>query len=265
MASAQSVVQAKALADRHTPYNPIILTNVWDVPTAKAAAKHPECRAIATASYAIAATIGVADEHLSLEANLAAIARIARVALKANKPLTVDLQSGYGDQLEHAVRSVIGLGAVGCNLEDVDTATGQLYPMPTAMSRVQRAKAAAAQAGLQDFVVNARTDILLKGGTTDDAVVRGRAYLAAGATTVFVWGGPQRGGMTKVEVYKVTKGLGGKVSVKMNLKPGSLTVRDLKEIGVARISCGPELWRASMLAFDNAVNAVFRGANSYAQ
>lgn len=43
--------------------------------------------------------------------------------------------------------------------------------------------------------------------------------------------------------------LGGMINVKMNLREGFLGVEEIRDLGVARISVGPELWRAAMKAF----------------
>ena len=259
MAPSHLEARAKEFSALHVAHDPLIVTNVWDVATASAAAEREDCKALATASYAIAATLGVEDDDLTLEDNLAVAARIAKVADHIGKPLTVDLQSGYGDRLEEAVRRLVEIGVVGCNLEDKDTDSENLYEPQEAAGRVLRVRAAAEEAGCSEFVVNARTDVLLMGGTVEDAIERGRAYLAAGAMTIFVWGGSRRGGMTRAEVEKVTAGLNGRVSVKMNLRqqdPESLTATQLAEIGVARISCGPGLWHAAMAAFRREVDEV---------
>ena len=64
---------------------------------------------------------------------------IAAIARKANKPLTIDLQDGYGDRLEEAIRSVIALGAVGINLEDSNqTTTEEMMDVETAVGRIKR-------------------------------------------------------------------------------------------------------------------------------
>lgn len=256
MATSDLVAQAEKLASLHIPHKPLVLTNVWDAATAKVAAAHPSCAAIATASYAVAASAGIEDDGLTLEQNLAAVDGVAAEARRHAKPLTVDMQSGYGDRLEEAVRKLLQRGVVGCNLEDRDTTTGKMYPLEEAARRVERVLAAAKDLGVPGFVVNARTDVLVTGGPVDEAIERGRAYLNAGATTVFVWGGPKRGGMKREEVVKITEALGGRVSVRLCLGDEDLTIQDLAEIGVARISCGPELWRKAMEAFEHEMNGI---------
>ncbi|CAG8200594.1 unnamed protein product [Penicillium olsonii] len=240
---------AKTFRALHQPGNPVLLTNVYDAATAATIASLPTAPAVATASYAIAASIGIDDNALTKSQNLTAIAAIASAIRATNplKPLTVDLQDGYGDTAELAdtVRKVIALGAVGCNIEDTD-ATGALRSLDEAVERVQMAVRTAAEAGVPDFVVNARTDVLA-GGTVDQAIERGKAFLGAGACTVFVWG-PGGRGVSADEVKMLVAAL-GMVNVKMNLKEGFLGVQEIRELGVARISVGPELWRTAMEAF----------------
>jgi 2-methylisocitrate lyase-like PEP mutase family enzyme len=249
----------------HIPGEPLVLTNVYDGATASIIAEHPSTKAIATASYAVAASQGIADEKLTLFQNLAAVRSIAAV-LKADGgglpriPLTVDIQDGYED-VATTIREIIALGAVGCNLEDFDNANNRLRPMSQAVERIQLAMQAAREAGVPDFAINARTDVLLKhdgqnGGSIEEAIERGRAYLEAGACTVFVWGGSARGGVSKEEVQRLVEAFDGRLNVKMNLQEGYLTVPELKEIGVARISLGPELYRAAMTAFKEKADAV---------
>jgi 2-methylisocitrate lyase-like PEP mutase family enzyme len=239
-------VQLRSL---HVPGKPIVLTNVYDAHTAKFVASNPSCPAIATASYAIAAVHGLEDDALDLETHLAAIRRIAPVALANNKPLTVDLQDGYGDRLEEAVEAIIGLGASGCNLEDRDNVTGKLYPLDEAVSRVRRVLDTAKRLGVPNFALNARSDAVFLNSDVDDAIARGKAYLEAGATTAFVWGGPFRGGLSRDEVVRLVEALGGRLNV--IARDGGLTIQELADIGVARISIGPRLWRAANAAFEN--------------
>jgi 2-methylisocitrate lyase-like PEP mutase family enzyme len=240
----------------HIPGKPLILTNVWDAASAKVAASHPSCAAIATASYAIAASAGVQDDDLTLEQNLAAIEGIAAVTREYGKPLTVDMQSGYGDRLEEAVRKLFEKGVAGCNLEDRNAATGEMYPVEEAVQRVKRTWAIAEELGVPELVINARTDILYAGGTVQEVIERGRAYLDAGATTIFAWGGPKRGGMTREEVVEITRALGGRVSVMLLLGDQYLTVKNLTEIGVARMGFGPQLWLKAMKAFEQEMNGI---------
>jgi 2-methylisocitrate lyase-like PEP mutase family enzyme len=240
----------------HISGDPIVLCNVWDAITANAVTRVPGIKAIATASYSIAAAQGLGDNDLSLEQNLSAIKYIAPIAAKANLPLTVDLQDGYKDIAE-TVSAVIKLGAVGCNIEDANNATHGLRSKDEASMRIKMAVQAATAAGVPDFCVNARTDVIGHGGSIKDAIDRAKAYLDAGACTAFLWGGGVRG-LTTAEVEELVDALNGRLSVMMALAPGKLTMSELKEIGVARISVGPALQFKVAAAFENAATDMFR-------
>ncbi|KAF2487572.1 phosphoenolpyruvate phosphomutase-domain-containing protein [Neohortaea acidophila] len=250
--------KARKLRALCKPGDPLVLTNVWDPPTAKIVSQHPRTQAVATASYALAAVIGIEDDDLSLEDNLAAVRRIAAVLQDSEIPLSADMQDGYGDVAE-TVKQFIAAGAVGGNLEDVDNAVGELRGVSDAVSRVVRAREGAREAGVPDFCINARTDVLRFGGNIGDAIARGRAYLQAGATTVYVWGGPKGRGVSREEIWELVKGLGGMINVKMNLRPGFLTRKELAELGVARISIGPELYARAMDGFKGALEKAVDG------
>lgn len=240
--------RAKLLRSFHRPGRPVVFTNVYDVPTAEMVATHPATEAIATTSFAIAAVNGYDDDDFDLDTNIASLQRIIPVTLKYEKPITVDLQDGYGDQLEYAVKSIIALGASGCNIEDRDNNTGCMLPLDEAVDRIRRAICAAKEAGVPSFVVNARTDAVFKNNDIDDAIVRGKAYLDAGATTILVWGGLKRGLATR-EVVQLCHAFKGRLNVIARLDSDGLSVRELAEIGVARISIGPALWRHAMDSF----------------
>ena len=87
----------------------------------------------------------------------------------------------------------------------------------------------------------------------EEAIERGRAFLKAGASTVFVWGGSSDRGLRGEEIARLVEGLGGMVNVKMNLRPGFLNAGELAQLGVARISVGPELYLKAMAGFNAAL------------
>ncbi|KAF2743380.1 PEP phosphonomutase-like protein [Sporormia fimetaria CBS 119925] len=244
---------ALTLKSLHQPGTPLLLTNIWSALSATAIAPLPQTRAMATASAAVASSYNLTDDDLTLELNLQAVRLIAPIAQAHGKPLTVDFQDGYGDRLEEGIRELIAAGAVGCNLEDwgreVEGAEGKggLYEIERACERIRRVLATAREMGVPDFVVNARTDALLAGCSIDEAIARGKAYLDAGAHNVFIWGGSKRGGMSGEEVKKAVEGLDGQLNVSLKLGvEGALSVKELGEMGVARISVGPRLLMRAM-------------------
>lgn len=228
----------------HIPGTPLLLTNVWDTISTRSIAPLPSCKALATASYAIALAANTTDDALTYEQNLNGIRAIAKVAHEYDKPLTADIQDGYGDRLEEAIGALLDLGVAGCNLEDYDNANGRMYAEDEAAARVERTMAVARERGEGDFVVNARCDSLHHGGDLEEVIRRGKAYLKAGATAVFVWGGKR--GVSEGEVRELVEAFEGRLSVKLDFE--GLSVRQLAEIGVARVSVGPSMQTRMMKA-----------------
>ena len=232
---------AQTLKSLHQrPHKPLVLTNVYDILSARAVAELPSCEALATASYAVAKAGGTTDDDLTLDVNLAAVRGISSVAREFNKPLTVDLQDGYGPKLEEAVESLMEYGVTGINLEDYDQSAKKLYDTDTAVNRIRRSLEVARKHNVPDFVVNARCDVLVQGGELAEVLDRGKRYIEAGATTVFVWGGSSRG-VSRAEVERMVEAFEGRLNVLLKSSDDGLAIKQLAEIGVARISVGPTL------------------------
>jgi 2-methylisocitrate lyase-like PEP mutase family enzyme len=176
-----------------------------------------------------------------------------RIAAAVDLPVTADLEGGYGDAPE-TVRRAIGLGMVGANIED------QMKPLPEAARQVEQVVAVAAEEGVPDFVLNARTDAFLRAGDRDpadvlaDAVERGRAFLDAGAPVVFV-----PGKLDDEQVSTLVEAFGAQRLTVIGV-PGSLPLARLEELGVARISFGPNPQRVALTALQELVESVHAGA-----
>ena len=111
--------KAEELRQLHSAAELLVLVNVWDVASARVVAGAPGCRAIATASWSIAAALGFRDgEQLARDDMLAAVGRIAAAV---DQPVTADLEAGFGAspaEVAQTIAAAIEAGAVGCNLED---------------------------------------------------------------------------------------------------------------------------------------------------
>src|SRR5438132_7671099 len=99
----------------HIPGTPLLLFNIWDAGSAKAVAA-AGAKAIATSSWSVANANGFSDgEQIPLAL---AIENLRRIVQATALPVTVDLESGYGDTPEATAETVglaIEAGAVGCN------------------------------------------------------------------------------------------------------------------------------------------------------
>lgn len=135
---------------------------------------------------------------------------------------------------------------MGANLEDSyrDDDDGTVMEEEVAVERVRRALGAAVDVGVPDFVLNARSDTFLSGrGDLDETVRRGRRYLEAGATTVFVFW-PAGVEMVEADVKRVIDGLDKRANIQprnaSQVQTKALTSRDIARLGAARVSVGPQ-------------------------
>ena len=249
MAAMTPAEMSAELRRLHLDPDILVLVNVWDVITARVVADLPGCRALATASGSIAAAYGYPDgEQVPRDLMLEAIGRIAAAV---DLPVSADLEAGYGDPGD-TVRRAIAAGAVGGNLED------EMRPLSAAVAAVEAAVAAGELEGVP-FILNARTDAYLRAGDRDPAVVledaieRGRAFLDAGATCVFV-----PGPLDATTVGRLVEGIGDRRVSVIGL-PGSLSGAEFAALGVARISYGPWTQRLALTALADAGAAMLAG------
>jgi 2-methylisocitrate lyase-like PEP mutase family enzyme len=246
--------KAEELRRLHAAPEPLVLVNVWDAASARVVAAAPGCRALATASWAIAAARGVADgEVLTRETMLDAVGVVARAT---ELPVTADLERGYGDA-RMTIEGALEAGAVGCNLEDSD-ANGGLWPSEEHAAVVAAARAASDAAGIP-LVINARTDVYLTGEIPPEerlvaALERGAAYLDAGADCIFV------PGVRDVTVLDaLVREMGGPISVLAGA--GGPTLAELARIGIARVSYGPGPQGVAMAALSRAAETLRAGGD----
>ena len=145
----------------HIPGKPLILFNIWDAGGAKAVARGG-AKAIATGSWSVANANGFADgERIPLAL---AIDNLRRIVGATELPVTIDLESGYGDASEvvgETIARAINAGAVGCNLEDSFPANGRLRETVDQADRIRRARQTADAANIR-FFLNARTDVFFQ-------------------------------------------------------------------------------------------------------
>jgi 2-methylisocitrate lyase-like PEP mutase family enzyme len=124
---------------------------------------------------------------------------------------------------------------------------------------VEAVMRAAGAAGVPDFVLNARTDVVLRAGDRPaaavlaDAVERGRAYLDAGAPVVFV-----PGPLTEEQIGTLVEALGPQRLSVIGFPTVPPPAR-LETLGVARISYGPLPQRAALTALQRFAEDVLAG------
>ncbi|MGV0743975.1 isocitrate lyase/PEP mutase family protein [Mycolicibacterium sp. XJ870] len=235
---AQQVLQerATALLAMHQPGNPVVLPTVWDAWSAKLAVE-VGFAALTVGSHPVADSIGKADgEVMSFEDLLT---RVRQITAAVEVPVSVDIESGYGEQPARLIEGLLDAGAVGFNLEDtVHKDGGRLRTSAEHAALVGELRAASDAAGVH-VVINARTDLFLRNDGDDaDRVDRAIARLseaaAAGADSLFPAG------------LRDPEGLGRFTSavplpVSVTVPPDTADRAELAALGVGRITFGPFL------------------------
>lgn len=249
------VEKANAFRALHVPGTPLVLFNAWDAGSARAVAD-AGALAIATGSWSVAAANGFADgEHLPLAFALDNLRRIA--AAVPALPVTIDLESGYGDppaNVAATVAAAIAAGAIGCNLEDSFPADGSLRDIAVHAARIAAARDAADAAGLP-FFINARTDVFFQKpaaahdvAMAETALERARAFADAGASGLFV-----PGVVAEALIARIAEA--SPLPVNVMAMPGAPSRARLAGLGVARISHGPGPYRGAMQWLTEAAKA----------
>jgi 2-methylisocitrate lyase-like PEP mutase family enzyme len=242
--------RCEQLRSLHTPGDPLLLPNAWDVATAHAvvAAGFP---VVATTSAGVARSLGYDDHEDAPPGEMLAAAW--RIARNVDVPVTVDFEAGYGLSPTDLVAALRDAGAAGCNLEETDHAAGGLRDPSERAAWLADVRAAASTIDYP-LVINARVDLFLGGFVSGadpstqvdlvpEALDRANVYLDAGADCVYpiaLW--------EPNALSQFMAGVNGPVNV--TRVPQMASLQDIAAAGVARVSWALFLFRQSMAYFE---------------
>jgi 2-methylisocitrate lyase-like PEP mutase family enzyme len=248
----------KAIAFRalHERTGVFVIPNPWDAGTAKML-EQLGYEALATTSAGLAFSLGRPDAAGAVSREEALLH--ARTIVESTVlPVSADLENGFGDDPEdcaETIRLAAAVGLVGGSIEDASgRVDNPIYPMEIAVARV-KAAVAAARALPFPFVLTARAENLLHGRPDlADTLARLQAFAEVGADVLYA-----PGLTTRDQISAVVRAVAPKpVNVLMGLPGANLSVAELSELGVKRISIGSAFARAAYGAF-------LRGAREVAQ
>ncbi|XRQ04738.1 isocitrate lyase/PEP mutase family protein [Actinomadura welshii] len=234
--------KAARFQELHRRPEPLLLPNPWDVGTARLLA-HLGFEALGTTS------LGVANMHGRRRASRREILDNCRAIDQATPlPVNADLENGFADDPVEAAEMIAEAaahGAVGASIED---ATGDrrrpIYDFGLAVERV-RAAVEAARALPVPLLLTARAENLLHGvDDLDDTIRRLQAFQDAGADVLYA-----PGLRTLEQMRTVVTSVDRPVNVVMGFADPSITLDQLGEIGVRRVSIGGALSRLALRAF----------------
>ena len=166
-----------------------VLANAWDLSSAQFI-QAAGAKALATTSWGIAASLGLADgENISFQTQLALVKSLTK---HIHIPLTVDIESGYSNdplQISQNVLALARLGVVGINIEDSNKDTNALRSIEQQCTIISEIKKVLNENGFGSLFINARTDTFFVSDRPFQATLeRAKAYQNAGADGLFVPG-----------------------------------------------------------------------------
>lgn len=238
---AEKAIAFRALHERDYAF---IIPNPWDVGTARLLASLG-FEALATTSAGYAFSIGQRDNTVGREQMLE---HVRAIVSATDLPVSADLENGFGDDprtVAETIQLAGDTGLAGCSIEDMGNRPDPyIYDFELAVERV-RVAAEAARALPCPFTLTARAENYLVGRRDlADTIRRLQAYQEAGADVLYA-----PGLTSKEDIATVVRSVDRPVNVVMGLQGVQLSLAELSEIGVKRISVGSALSRAALGAF----------------
>lgn len=231
--------RAATLLELHRPGTPVILPTVWDAWSARLATG-AGFAALTVGSHPMADSIGKPDnEGMSFDDVLT---RVAQITAAVDVPVSVDIESGYGQPAGRLIDGLLSVGAVGLNIEDTVHSEGKRLRSADEHAELVGALRSAADAAGVHVVINARTDLFLRqDGEASDRVDRAVARLneaaAAGADVLYPVGRHDPDTLRRLTAEL-------KLPVNAIALPDQNDPASFGPLGVARISFGPFLQAA---------------------
>lgn len=232
-----------------------VIPNPWDIGTARYL-RSLGFKALATTSSGFAFTQGLPDADWAVprDAVLQHIASI--VAAVPDIPVNADFESGYAHQPEGVaenVRLCVATGVAGLSIEDATGNSKQpLYDFLLAVERIKAARAAIDASGA-DVLLIARAECYLVDHPEPlrEAIRRLTAYAEAGADVLYAPGSTSR-----ADVEAIVNAVRPKpVNILLTSSTG-LSLAELADLGVRRVSVGSALARAAWTGFIHAARAI---------
>jgi 2-methylisocitrate lyase-like PEP mutase family enzyme len=248
MVSSIQKEKAELFLKFHQDIEVLVLLNSWDIGSSKLI-EASGYKAIATTSMGIAASLGYPDcQVIRLSEMIEAITGIVN---GVQVPVTVDIEAGYGNNVNEvidSVRRIIATGIAGINIEDSIDLNPVLIDEMEFCERISAIRALSDSLGFH-LVINARTDSFYTSSGSlqeklSESIKRGNKYREAGADCIFVqpvW--------EKETISTLVKEINAPINILANPGIGGgvpPSVRELQDLGVARLSLGSSLMKATL-------------------
>ena len=228
-----------------------VLPNPWDAGSASALASLG-FKALATTSSGYAWSRARADGQLSRDETLAHMRYMVEAS---DLPINADFESGFADTPEgvaESVRMAVETGVAGISIEDsTGDAQAPLRSLAESVERMRAARAAIDATGGEALLIGRAENFFVGRPDLDDAILRLKAYADAGADCLYA-----PGIKTREQISAVVAAVAPKpVNVLIGWE-SDLTLQDLADLGVRRVSVGGALARAAWGGFLNAARLI---------
>lgn len=242
----------------HQSPGAFVIPNPWDAGSARLLAALG-FQALATSSSAAAGVLGRRDYGLRREE---ALANARAIVEAVDLPVSADMEDGFGrtpEAVAETVRLAIETGLAGCSIEDAP-GNGKPHDLALAAERVAAAVEVARKASFP-FTITARAENFVRDcPNLADTIARLQAFERAGADALFAPGLPDLDA-----VKTVCAAIGKPLNVVGSMQGGGLSVAQLAEAGVKRISLATALYRAALTGLrDAALEVKERGTFTFA-
>jgi len=240
--------KAKLFLKYHHAKEILVLLNSWDIGSSKLI-EASGYKAIATTSMGVAASLGYPDCQIITLSEMIQVT--TGIVNAVNVPVSVDIEAGYGNNLNEIIESVkkiIATGIVGVNIEDSLDLSPVLIDEMEFCERISAIRALSDSVGFH-LVINARTDSFYTSSDSQqeklsESIKRGNKYREAGADCIFVqpvW--------EKETISTLVKEINAPINILANPTIGAgvtPSIRELQDLGVARVSLGSGLMKATL-------------------
>jgi len=230
-----------------------VLPNPWDIGTAKILTALG-FEALATTSAGYAFSRGRLDLVGDLDRD-EALAHAREIVEATPLPVSADLENGFGHSPEAVAMTVRGaaeVGLVGCTIEDTTGDPAQpIYDKSHAIERIEAGAEVVASLD-HPFMLTARAENYLHGYPDfDDTLERLVGYESAGANVLYAPGLPD------IDLIRqVCSILSRPVNVVAGIGLKGVTLANLEECGVRRVSTGSSLARTALGAMLSAAREI---------
>jgi 2-methylisocitrate lyase-like PEP mutase family enzyme len=250
----RSIAEKRAIFRTLHEQGCFVIPNPWDVGSARYL-QGLGFKALATTSSGFAWSLAHADNTVSRDMILA---HLRNMVAATDVPINADFESGYANDPEgvaQSVRLAVETGVAGLSIEDsTGDAANPLYSVDVAVARLQAARRAIDAAGGDTLLVGRAENFFVGRPDLDDTIARLKAYAQAGADCLYA-----PGISTRAQIAAVVAAVAPKP---VNLLVGSaseLTVQEIEELGVRRISVGGALARSAWGGFMRAAESLAEG------